>query len=172
MRASSAFGDASLASSSVYSARPRPSRHSAASPKLDDVVLRALEKDPARRYQRASEVKSDLESVEHGERPPLAATDSKPTEEDSAPKLWAQAVVSAVLSGLGCIPFLITVETPRRRSVTRVVTEDYDLRAQIPDRLFNTWNLEAGDARSDRRKTRGAAPVSAAGSRSDVHSGE
>jgi hypothetical protein len=59
------------------------------------------------------------------------------------------------------IPFLITVETPGRRSVTRVVTEEYDLRAEIPDRLFNTWNLESGDAKSDRAKTR--APVSAPG---------
>ncbi len=52
------------------------------------------------------------------------------------------------------IPFLITVETPRQRSITRVITEDYELRAEIPDRLFNAWNLEAGDAQSDRRKTR------------------
>jgi len=51
------------------------------------------------------------------------------------------------------IPFLITVETPRASSVTRVITEDYELRAEIPDQIFNTWNLEAGDARSDRRKT-------------------
>jgi hypothetical protein len=51
------------------------------------------------------------------------------------------------------IPFLITVETPRARSVTRVITEDYELRASIPDRLFNAWNLEGGDAKGDRRRT-------------------
>ncbi len=51
------------------------------------------------------------------------------------------------------IPFLITLETPRLRSSTKVITEDYELRAEIPDNLFNAWNLEAGDARSDRRKT-------------------
>ena len=51
------------------------------------------------------------------------------------------------------IPFLITVETPRQRSITKVITEEYDLRAEIPDKLFNTWNLAAGDADSDRRKT-------------------
>lgn len=51
------------------------------------------------------------------------------------------------------IPFLITIETPRRRSITRVITEDYQLQAEIPESLFNTWNLAAGDARSDRRKT-------------------
>lgn len=51
------------------------------------------------------------------------------------------------------IPFLITIETPRRRSITRVITEDYQLQAEIPDTLFNTWNLAAGDAKGDRRKT-------------------
>ena len=70
------------------------------------------------------------------------------------------------------IPFLITVETPRRRSVTRIVTEDYELRAKIPDRLFNTWNLEAGDAKSDRSKTQAVAPVSTSGRDSEVHTGE
>ena len=55
------------------------------------------------------------------------------------------------------IPWLITVETPRQRSVTRVITEDYELRAKIPDKLFNTWNLAAGDAKSDRSKTEAVA---------------
>jgi hypothetical protein len=54
------------------------------------------------------------------------------------------------------IPFLITVETPRQRSTTKVITEEYDLRAEIPDKLFNTWNLAAGDADADRRKTKAA----------------
>jgi len=54
------------------------------------------------------------------------------------------------------VPWLITVETPRQRSITRVLTEDYELRAQIPDRLFNTWNLAAGDAKTDRSKTQAA----------------
>jgi len=51
------------------------------------------------------------------------------------------------------VPWLITLETPKQRSVTRVITEDYELRAEIPDRLFNSWNLAAGDAKSDRSKT-------------------
>lgn len=51
------------------------------------------------------------------------------------------------------IPFLITMETPRHRSVTRVITEDYELQAEIPDSVFKTWNLEAGDAKTDRKKT-------------------
>lgn len=58
--------------------------------------------------------------------------------------------------GTRYIPFLITVETPRHRSITKVITEDYELRAEIPDKLFNTWNLVAGDAASDRHKTTAA----------------
>ncbi len=57
------------------------------------------------------------------------------------------------------IPFLITVETPRQRSVTKVITEEYDLRAEIRDELFSQWNLAAGDARADRRRTVPARPA-------------
>lgn len=34
--------------------------------KLDDIVLRSLEKEPSRRYQHASEIKSDVQSVAEG----------------------------------------------------------------------------------------------------------
>ncbi len=50
------------------------------------------------------------------------------------------------------IPFSMVVSTPARRSRTRVVTESYELRDEIPDSLFSTWNLEAGDARRDRNR--------------------
>lgn len=42
---------------------PPPSRKVQVDVRLDDVVLRALENDPARRYQRASEVKSQVETI-------------------------------------------------------------------------------------------------------------
>jgi hypothetical protein len=51
------------------------------------------------------------------------------------------------------IPFLMTIETPRRRSRTRVITESYEQRSEIPDQLFSIVNLNAGDARADRRKS-------------------
>jgi tRNA A-37 threonylcarbamoyl transferase component Bud32 len=38
--------------------------------RLDEVVFRALEREPARRYQRASEVKMDVESIATGRRHP------------------------------------------------------------------------------------------------------
>ena len=41
--------------------------------KLDEVVLRTLEKEPERRYQQASEVKTDVETINAESRPPMAA---------------------------------------------------------------------------------------------------
>ena len=54
--------------------------------------------------------------------------------------------------GTKFIPFSMTVKTPRQRSETLVRTESYELRPEIPDALFSTWNLEAGDADRDRRR--------------------
>jgi hypothetical protein len=50
-----------------------PSRVAGVDGRLDEVVFRALEREPDRRYQRVSEVKSDLESLHTGA-PALAAT--------------------------------------------------------------------------------------------------
>jgi predicted Ser/Thr protein kinase len=75
-----------------------PSLSSGASTGVDDVVLRALQREPARRYQRAAEVKSDLDSLENGERPPLASP---------APRLSIRAVVSVALYGVGLVPVMM-----------------------------------------------------------------
>jgi tRNA A-37 threonylcarbamoyl transferase component Bud32 len=40
--------------------------------KLDEVVLRTLEKEPERRYQQASEVKTDVETINAQSQPPMA----------------------------------------------------------------------------------------------------
>ncbi|QDT11779.1 serine/threonine-protein kinase [Stieleria marina] len=42
--------------------------------RLDDVVLRTLEKEPQRRYQRASQIKSDVQSIASSENPAYAKT--------------------------------------------------------------------------------------------------
>lgn len=51
------------------------------------------------------------------------------------------------------IPFLIVVETLRTRSQTQVRTQSYELVEELPEKLFSTWNLEAGDAGSDRSRS-------------------
>ena len=48
------------------------------------------------------------------------------------------------------IPFEMTME--RTATATRMSTRSYELRPEIPDTLFNTWNLEAGDDKRDRAR--------------------
>ncbi len=50
-----------------------PSRKYQLDVRLDDVVLRALENDPARRYQQASEVKTQVETIANSAAPVAAA---------------------------------------------------------------------------------------------------
>ncbi len=58
---------------------PPPSRKVQIDVRLDEIVLHALEKEPERRYQQASQVKTDVEGVAHAPPPP-------PTPEHSEPK--------------------------------------------------------------------------------------
>jgi tRNA A-37 threonylcarbamoyl transferase component Bud32 len=48
-----------------------PSQKAQIDMRLDEVVFRALEREPERRYQRASHVKNDLESIVGGQAPPI-----------------------------------------------------------------------------------------------------
>jgi tRNA A-37 threonylcarbamoyl transferase component Bud32 len=85
-----------------------PSAHSTAPPDVDEVVLRALEKEPERRYQHASDVKSDLESVKRGERPAAAPREPRAKQRgSSAPKLSLAAVAATVLFSLGFCSVLL-----------------------------------------------------------------
>lgn len=55
-----------------------PSRRVQVDVRLDDVVLRALEKEPALRYQQASEVKTDVESISRSPDSSRPSADSPP----------------------------------------------------------------------------------------------
>ena len=63
-----------------------PSRKAALDTRLDPVVLHALEKEPDRRYQHASEVKSDVETIAQGV-PPVVAPPRIAGEGLTAPTL-------------------------------------------------------------------------------------
>lgn len=71
--------------------------------RLDEVVLRTLEKEPQRRYQRASQIKSDLQSITSTEDPALARTlaahADRPREQEAipAPSLQEQEVAARLL---------------------------------------------------------------------------
>ena len=51
------------------------------------------------------------------------------------------------------IPYLIIVDTLATRSQTLVKTQSYELVGDLPEKLFSTWNLEAGDAEKDRNRS-------------------
>lgn len=48
------------------------------------------------------------------------------------------------------IPFSMTMRTAGRDSETRFESDSYEVVDEIPERLFSSWNLEAGDAKRDR----------------------
>ncbi|GAA5505247.1 serine/threonine-protein kinase [Novipirellula caenicola] len=71
--------------------------------RLDEVVLRTLEKEPQRRYQHASQIKSDVQSITSTTRPPLATTivrDSNsdvPSGQDASATLEQQELAGRLL---------------------------------------------------------------------------
>jgi tRNA A-37 threonylcarbamoyl transferase component Bud32 len=90
--------------------------------RLDDVVLRTLEKEPQRRYQHASEVKTDVEAISSGGEPAPAGEKPEPQAQSYAQQLPSQkrfsraAIVGACWASLVLllIPFAIMYLTPIR----------------------------------------------------------
>ncbi len=85
-----------------------PSRKVHVDVRLDEVVLHTLEKEPARRYQHASDVKTDVETISAHERQVERSADPVPS-----PRFSRKAV-----AGIACVPFLIfflgMLSTPER----------------------------------------------------------
>jgi hypothetical protein len=69
--------------------------------RLDDVVLRALEKEPEQRYQHASALKTEVETIVTSPRAPgQAANDAKPRQTERMLVAIAAAVVVLATGGL------------------------------------------------------------------------
>ena len=69
-----------------------PSRRVKLDVRLDEVVLHALEKEPERRYQQASQVKTDVETIARTE---AGGTKSEPGRTGAAPNAGASGIESA-----------------------------------------------------------------------------
>jgi serine/threonine protein kinase len=138
--------------------------------RLDEVVLHSLEKEPERRYQKASQVKTDVETI--------AATPDKPapplppavSPATGISKGWKTA---AVVGGLGLVALivllglvaLITVtkqkQTPttaaadlvRSNAFWNLLNEDQCLTVQATDRWFSSFlDARTFDGWSDKER--------------------
>ncbi|RCS54933.1 serine/threonine protein kinase [Bremerella cremea] len=68
--------------------------------RLDEVVLRTLEKEPQRRYQQASQIKSDVQSITSTTRATVAETvarETTPASQPSSPSLAEQELAGRLL---------------------------------------------------------------------------
>jgi tRNA A-37 threonylcarbamoyl transferase component Bud32 len=78
-----------------------PSEKSTVDPRVDPIVLRALEKDRDKRFQQASEVKTRVENLGPATVPPVFSSRSSPV----GPVKWCgKAVAAAVMTGLSLVP--------------------------------------------------------------------
>lgn len=77
--------------------------------RLDEIVLKALEKEPERRYQRASEVKTDIETIssqDHAARPQDSSIESLKSSLDyeaARRRVWIPAIGLLIAGGIDCL---------------------------------------------------------------------
>jgi|SRR5688572_13315708 len=83
-----------------------PSRRVAVDVRLDEVVLRALERTPERRYQHASEVKTRVEEIGSSAAPAAAPATAQSAEAGSKRH---RRVPQGVWVGLGCLLLLLVL---------------------------------------------------------------
>jgi predicted Ser/Thr protein kinase len=95
---------------------PRPSQKVQVDVRLDEVVLRALEHEPQRRYQHASDVKTEVEAISSGAQLAASPAPSYPQVPLSAPfevnenlrqRVAAPAIGLIVVGGLQCLLALV-----------------------------------------------------------------
>ena len=126
-----------------------PSRKVQVDVRLDDVVLRALEKEPERRYQQAGHVKTDVEAITSG-RPPIPglpaaalATPGLPPNRKRKNVLVALAVVVVafvVFTGLAVLAlFLFWGQARVQTSGQKTVPPPATAVLEVSDSLRYQW---------------------------------
>jgi hypothetical protein len=118
--------------------------------RLDEVVLHALEKEPGRRYQHASEVKTDLEIIaaRSGSPPPLSPVTNRSSKGAKRLLLGATAVVAVVVMIVALAGFLYfrqaKLETPGVAAVVKPVkafsTEDKPISGNLVVTEDKAWS--------------------------------
>jgi serine/threonine protein kinase len=96
-----------------------PSQKASVDTRLDEVVMRALEKEPRQRYQQASEVKTDVETIADGTTSPA----------DVPTQPWRYLWVAAVLFALA----FLTTDSKQRLSAIALTSGPDTAQQLFPD---------------------------------------
>jgi serine/threonine protein kinase len=109
-----------------------PSRKVKVDVRLDEVVLRALEREPARRYQRASEIETGIRAASRVDLPSTASEGSPaPTEGPTGPPAAEAPTTGPALGGWGLIDTLAALSVMLLWGVHRLLLSD------------DEWNIAA-----------------------------
>jgi hypothetical protein len=99
-----------------------PSKKVQVDVRLDDVVLHTLEKEPERRYQQVSQVKTDVETIVTGAPPPMGAAARPGAIPPTPPALSQSAVSDRVILPAFLLAFFFGVFGAHRFYVGKVRT--------------------------------------------------
>ena len=113
---------------------PRPSKKVQVDVRLDEIVLRTLEKEPDRRYQHASEVRTEVETISSDKR---SGTDLKSIRH----RVWIPAaglLVAGMINCLGVVGALLKVFSLMPGATIPIVIL---MVAQTAVVIFGAWNL-------------------------------
>jgi tetratricopeptide (TPR) repeat protein len=111
--------------------------------RLDEVVLRTLEKEPGRRYQHASEVKTDLETISTTPaKPPATPETKKPMSTQSRKPLWIGLAIGAACIALAIlVPVGIYFLAHGQGNASQLTQEGWQLwQARQMDRAAEKFN--------------------------------
>ena len=156
----------SIAVKHIHEAPVAPSARNAAVPRgLDAIVLRAMEKDPARRYQSADEFIAALEAFRDGTAPPAPGTTAfaplpppvvapvlveegpDPVSEELHPRRWMPWLVGLLaLTAAAVAAFLLLA--PDQRAIPDVVGKRADTAAALLQNAGFKPNLQEAASRT------------------------